>query len=88
MEGTYSGNFSNTFKKGTKLFSIKGVSTDEAIAIQNEDGIFTKAVREGEYAGKKHGLFSIIVGSLVLLASVAFIVVALENKINRRNRSD
>ena len=34
----YSGNFSNTYKKGTKYYSIEGVSTDEAIAIKESGG--------------------------------------------------
>ena len=51
IEGTYSGNFSNTFAKGTKYFSIKDVSTDEAIAIKDPDGHFIlKPHRDGEYA--------------------------------------
>ena len=52
-EGTYSGNFSNRYKKGTSYYSIKGISTDEAIAIQDEEGTYLKAVRDGEYAGNK-----------------------------------
>lgn len=32
-EGNYGGNFSNVYKKGTKYFSIKGISTDIAIAV-------------------------------------------------------
>jgi hypothetical protein len=53
IEGTFSGNFSNTYRKGTKYFSIKDVSTDEAIAIKVKEGNYIKAVRDGEYAGKK-----------------------------------
>lgn len=49
-EGTYSGNFSNRYAKGTKYFSIKDVSTDVAIAIQDPDGQYYKANREGQYA--------------------------------------
>ena len=49
-EGTYSGNFSNWYTKGTKYFSIKDVSTDVAIAIQDPDGQYYKANREGKYA--------------------------------------
>ncbi|MEK5389095.1 hypothetical protein NSQ59_01770 [Margalitia sp. FSL K6-0131] len=52
-EGTYSGNFSNVFKKGTKYYSIKGISTDEAIAVQDGKGKFVKATREGKYEGDK-----------------------------------
>lgn len=50
-EGTYSGTFSNKYKKGTKLYSIKGVLTDEAMAVE-EDGKYRKLVNGGEY-GKR-----------------------------------
>ncbi|GAB0167736.1 hypothetical protein LSPCS325_11730 [Lysinibacillus sp. CTST325] len=50
-EGTYSGNFSNKYKKGTKYYSIKGTNTDEAIAIE-EDGKYRKAIRDGKYGEK------------------------------------
>ncbi|MCZ8538621.1 hypothetical protein M9R32_15705 [Paenisporosarcina quisquiliarum] len=49
-EGTYSGNFSNWYPSGTKYFSIKDISTDEAIAIEDSKGHYYKANREGEYA--------------------------------------
>lgn len=48
MEGTYSGNFSNKYRKGTKFYSIKGIDTDEAIAIE-EDGKYRKAINSGKY---------------------------------------
>lgn len=51
-EGTYNGNFSNKYKKGTKYYSIKGISTDVAIAIQEEDGRFRKAISDGKYGEK------------------------------------
>lgn len=70
-EGTYSGNFSNVYKKGTAYYSIQGVSTDEAIAIEEEDGKYKKAIREGEYAGNKYSLglntLTMIIGFTVLL---------------------
>lgn len=50
-EGTYTGNFSNEYEKGTEYYSITGVSTDEAIAIE-EDGKYRKAIRDGKYTGK------------------------------------
>ncbi|MFJ8513418.1 hypothetical protein [Lysinibacillus xylanilyticus] len=50
-EGTYSGNFSNKYKKGTKYYSIEGTNTDEAIAIE-EDGKYRKAIRDGKYGEK------------------------------------
>ncbi len=49
MEGTYEGNFSNVYKKGTKYFSIRGMNTDVAIAIETEKGEYRKAIRAGEY---------------------------------------
>lgn len=50
-EGTYSGHFSNEYKKGTEYYSITGVSTDEAIAVK-EDGKYRKAIRDGKYSSK------------------------------------
>ena len=37
-------NFSNYFKKGTKIWSIKGVDTKEAIAVEDASGKYVKAV--------------------------------------------
>ncbi len=65
-EGTYSGNFSNVYKKGTAYYSIKGVSTDEAIAVEDGVGKYKKAVMDGEYEGNKNslGVWIMIVGLL------------------------
>ncbi|WP_244440975.1 hypothetical protein [Neobacillus jeddahensis] len=52
IEDTYKGNFSNEYEKGTKYYSIKGISTEEAIAIKEKDGQFRKAVRDGKYGEK------------------------------------
>ena len=49
-EGTYTGNFSNEYKTGTKYFSIVGVNTDEAIAIKEDEGVYRKAIRNGKYS--------------------------------------
>jgi hypothetical protein len=51
IEGTYSGNFSNAYKEGTKYYSIKGIDTNEAIAIQEDAGKYKRANRKDEYAG-------------------------------------
>lgn len=50
IEGSYEGNFSNEYEKGTKYYSIIGISTEEAIAVQEENGKYRKAIREGKYA--------------------------------------
>lgn len=47
-EGTYAGNFSNVYEEGTKYYSINGISTKEAIAIEEADGTYRKAVRDGK----------------------------------------
>lgn len=77
-EGTYSGNFSNSYPKGTKYYSIQGKSTDEAIAIQEDYGSYIKATREGEYAGNKYGLGNLgspfFVGAIILV--VLFMIIA------------
>lgn len=51
-EGNYKGNFSNIYKQGTKYYSIKGINTDVAIAIKEEDGRYKKAIRDHKYEGK------------------------------------
>lgn len=53
MEGdSYAGNFSNEYEEGTKYFSIPGISTEEAIAIEEEDGKYRKAIRGEKYEGR------------------------------------
>ena len=84
IEGTSSGNFSNTFFKGTKYYSIKNVNTYEAIAIETQDGNFIKAVREGLYAGSKSdegndlvvtqfNYANLLIGFLALFPILAFV---------------
>lgn len=51
LEGSYSGNFSNVHEVGTKFYSITGIGTEEAIAIEESDGNYRKALRTGEYEG-------------------------------------
>jgi hypothetical protein len=53
LEGTYSGNFSNVYDKGTKYYAIKGISTEEAIAVEEKDGRYRKAIRDGKYGAKE-----------------------------------
>ncbi|MEF7564285.1 hypothetical protein V4V35_14820 [Bacillus infantis] len=43
------GNFSNEFEEGSKYFSIKGVSTEESIAVEAGSGIYVRADRERKY---------------------------------------
>ncbi|MBS4198551.1 hypothetical protein KHA93_02670 [Bacillus sp. FJAT-49732] len=73
-EGSYWGNFSNTYQKGTKYFSIFGTSTDEAIAVQTPDGTYVKAIREGEYRSE-WPLPGVIACIIVLLALILGIII-------------
>ena len=77
MEGTYSGNFSNTYRKGTKYFSIEDVSTEDAIAIEDENGHYVKAIQDGKYAGNNIlrtnlNVYTILIGLLALFPIIAF----------------
>ncbi|WP_216628158.1 hypothetical protein [Paenibacillus germinis] len=53
-EGTYSGNFSNRYPKGTGYYDIIGVEINEAIAIKDDKGLYIKATYGGEYAGNRY----------------------------------
>ena len=81
IEGTYSGNFSNTYRKGTKYFSIVDVSTDDAIAIEDINGHYVKAISDGKYAGNtiqssfldiNINVYTILIGLLALFPILAF----------------
>jgi hypothetical protein len=76
---SYPGNFSNSYKKGTKYFSIKGISTDEAIAVKESTGQYIKAYREAKYEvrGAFDGFFDGQQGiiKITILAVLSIIVV-------------
>jgi hypothetical protein len=84
------GNFSNAFEKGTKYYSIKGVSTDESIAVEDGNGNYKKAVREKEYtfgviaaADSEDNNSDIPVRLLVLSTITIFIILIVLKKIKR-----
>jgi hypothetical protein len=85
MEGTYSGNFSNVYPKGTKYYSIVGVNTDDAIAIKDETGKYIKATRNGEYASNKYDILhsSTTILWILMIMLIAILGVYFINK--RRN---
>ncbi|MCA1322375.1 hypothetical protein LC085_21075 [Bacillus tianshenii] len=43
------GNFSNHYPVGTKYYSIKGISAEEAIAVEESEGNYLRAEREAKY---------------------------------------
>lgn len=75
-EGTYSGNFSNVYPKGTEYYAIKDISIKEAIAIKRDDGTFIKAAYGSEYEGKAINLKTVLfyIGGLFLLIIVFMLV--------------
>jgi len=60
QEGTYSGNFSNRYPKGTEYYEIIGLDIKDAIAVKEEEGVYIKAAYEGEYAGDRYGWSDIL----------------------------
>lgn len=44
------GNFSNAYPVGTKYYSIKGVNSEDMIAVEESEGQYLKAERDGKYA--------------------------------------
>ncbi|WP_186321388.1 hypothetical protein [Bacillus sp. FJAT-22090] len=86
-EGTYSGNFSNTYPKGTRYYSIKEISTDEAIAVEVDTGNYLKAKRDGEYAGVKNNVFSMSFTSIFAWIFILFAVVFLCIHLNGKRRN-
>lgn len=59
-EGTYRGNFSNHYPKGTAYYSIKDVAVSKAIAIKDQEDNYIQADYSGKYAGGKMDLQTII----------------------------
>ncbi|WP_277584851.1 hypothetical protein [Psychrobacillus antarcticus] len=85
-EGTYSGNFSNAYPKGTKYYSIQGISTDEAIATQEDDGTYIKAKRDGEYASNKYGINNVI--TLAFIGAIFLVIISIVRTNYYGNRSE
>ncbi|MCJ8005933.1 hypothetical protein ACFFF5_05650 [Lederbergia wuyishanensis] len=77
-EGTYGGNFSNTFDKGTKYYSITGISTVEAIAVQTSENTYVKAISDGKYKGKK--IWQTTEGIVVIIISFVLILGIITNR--------
>lgn len=84
-----SGNFSNAYPKGTKYFTIKGVSTEEALAVQESDGQYVKADRREEYEFKQdlnepQDILKGIIFSLVGILACILIYKILKNHLDKR----
>ena len=76
-EGTYSGNFSNTYPKGTPYYSIKNIDPKEIIAIKTNEAEFVKAINKGRYANgqlESKITWISILGSLVIMLLIIWIM--------------
>ncbi|MNO33034.1 hypothetical protein D3C76_230400 [compost metagenome] len=76
-EGTYSGNFSNTYPKGTPYYSIKNTNPKEIIAIKTDEATFVKAINKGQYANgqmESHMIWIFVMGSLVIVYLIIWIM--------------
>ncbi|WP_391118108.1 hypothetical protein [Psychrobacillus sp. L3] len=76
-EGTYSGNFSNVYPKGTRYYSIVGLNTDEAIAIKDEKGKYIKATRDGEYARNIYDILQTSSATIILWTLITLLIAIL-----------
>lgn len=80
---SYRGNFSNVYRKGTKYYSINGISTDEAIAVEVENGKYKKALNQGEYEGGRFDYLGIamkVVGLLFITGFGYYLIKNLRDK--------
>ncbi|MEC0238544.1 hypothetical protein P4H66_01485 [Paenibacillus dokdonensis] len=83
-EGTYRGNFSNQYPKGTLYYAINGIDSKQQIAVKTDADTYVKAVYQRIYAvdetPKNNGLWWMYTIGAVLLALVVLVVY------NRRSR--
>lgn len=76
-EETYSGNFSNTFPKGTAYYSIMNTDPKKAIAIKTGENIFVSATNKGHYANdglEGNMIWLMIIGSLLIVSLIIWMV--------------
>lgn len=72
-EGTYSGNFSKTYPKGTKYYKIIGTGVNETLAVKEKDCAFIEAKFHGEYAGARYDIQTSLLYSIGLIILVILV---------------
>ncbi|MDQ0229191.1 hypothetical protein [Metabacillus malikii] len=75
MTGSYYGNASNTYPKGTKYYEISGTSTEVAIAVEVEEKQWVKAVYVHDAPFHWMDFVTRILPVLILIAIVAIIII-------------
>lgn len=82
-EGTYWGNFSNTYPTGTKFYEIIGSDVNKVIAIKKENGDFIEAQYEHEYLGCRYDIDAILLYSIGFIISIILIRLLIKRKIHK-----
>lgn len=77
-EGTYRGNFSNTYPKGTPYYSIKDTDPQDVIAIKTGEDTYVKAYNIGHYANdhleSRTIWISFLLGSIIITFLISWTV--------------
>ncbi|MCT2534415.1 hypothetical protein NC661_15220 [Aquibacillus koreensis] len=73
---TYSGNFSNAYHEGTDYYAIQGTSTDEAIAVEEANGKYKKAINRGTYDGGMNTFIDLatVIGGIIVFILILSLV--------------
>jgi hypothetical protein len=80
-EGTYSGNFSNKYPKGTKYYEIIGSEVNKVIAVKEKNATFIEAQYKGEYPGSRYDIQGFLLYSSVLILSMILAWLLVRKKI-------
>lgn len=83
-EGTYRGNFSNSYPKGTAYYEIHGMSPKQQIAVQAEEELYLKAVYQGTYAAAEASNNMYVWISMVGAVVLALVVFVFYHRRHRR----
>lgn len=82
-EGTYSGNFSNKYPKGTKYYGIIDSDVNKVIAVKEKNGTFIEAKYDGEYAGGRYDIQSVLLDSSGVILSIILVWLLVKKKIQK-----
>lgn len=83
--GSYYGNASNHYPKGTKYYEIKGTSTSESIAVE-DDKVWVKAVfvHKAPFHIMNVGSNLYFIGFVVIMMLILIVVIIKNNKLKKQ----
>ena len=85
-EGTYSGNFSNKYPRGTIYYEIIGLEVNKAIAVKEKSGTFIEAQYKGEYPGGRYDIQAFLLYPSGLILSLILIWLLVRKKSQNHNK--